>query len=131
MNKRDLYYMLTSKHFDLGLLKEIYSSDSVSICNLADSVYLAVPFDTIEQNIPVGVVVDVDMAKKIIENNEYVYTIANSYGAHNQTKYIVPINDKLIQVFMPLKQKRELSGKVDAGIDLQWEQELMSKKKNR
>lgn len=131
MDKRDLYYMLTTKHFDLGVLREIYSSDLVSICNLANSMYLAVPFDAIENNIPVGVVVDVDMAKKIIENNEYVYNIANAYASQNQTKYILPIGDKLIDVFLPIKQKRELSGDESSNIDLNWEQELMAKNKSR
>lgn len=130
MNKRDLYYALTTKHFDLGLLREIYSDDSVSICNLANSVYLAIPFETIETNIPVGVVVDVDAVKKIIKNSQYVYQIANSYALQNQKKYIVPIDNKLIEVFLPIKQKRELPGNESSNIDLVFEQELMQKNKS-
>ena len=130
MEKRDLYYILTEKHFNIGLLREVYSSNSVSICNLADSFYLAVPFDTIEGKTPFGVVVDVEMAKQIIENNKHVYNIANSYAAQKQNKYIMPINDKLIEVFMPIKKKREVNG-VSETIDLQWEQELMQKNKSR
>lgn len=125
MNKRDLYYVMTSKHFDLGLLKEIYANDSISICNLANSMYLAIPFEAIEKNIPVGVVVDVEGVKKIIEDNKYVYAVANSYASQNQSKYIVPIDDKLIEVFLPIKQKRELNGNVSSNIDLQFEEQLL------
>lgn len=131
MNKKELYYELTKKHFDLGILKEVYSSENVSVTNLADSYYLAVPFAAIEKNIPVGVITDANGLKRIIEDNNHVYVLGDYYAKTKQDKYIVSINDDLIRVFLPIKQKREETASVSGCIDLNFEQELMAKNKNR
>lgn len=127
MNKKELYYELTKKHFDAGVLKEVYSSENVSVTNLANSYYLAVPFATIENNIPVGVITDVNGLKKIINDDNHVYVLGDYYTRTKQDKYIVAINDDLIRVFLPIKQKRELTNSVSECVDLEFEESLKQK----
>lgn len=129
MNKKDLYYKLTERYFDMGLLREVYSSDSVSVCNLANSFYLAVPFEEIE-DVVIGVVTNTEGLKKIIENNDYVYEMANDYLRGGRKKYIVQINDKLARAFLPIKQKRENPGCESPDVNLEFEEELKRKAKS-
>ena len=125
--RKALFYELSKKHFDLGLLREIYSSDAMSICNLTNSMYLAFMFETVEEKSVCGVVVNKDGLKDIIKNNNIVYSVARSYIEDNQTKYIVPVNDKLIEVFTPIMEKRSTPGCESSNVDLELEKEIMRK----
>lgn len=124
--KRTLFYTLSKRFFDLGLLREVYSTDTVSVCNLANSMYLAFPFATIEDNNVCGLVIDTEGLKKVIKDNNYVYKIATSY--QKSPKYIVPLNDKFVEVFLPIKEKRSAPGFESSNVDLKFEEELMKKR---
>ena len=124
--KRTLFYTLSKRFFDIGLLREVYSSDTVSVCNIANSMYLAFPFAPIEDNKVFGVPTNTRGLKKIIKNNNYVYRIIASY--QNTPEYIVLLNDKLIEAFWPLKEKMSEPGSESPDVDLKFEEKLMKKR---
>lgn len=125
--KRDVFYACAQRFFACGLLREVYATDTFSICNLANSMYLAFVFPLVD-DVPVGAVIDLDMFKKILKNSDYLYRVFQSYCQHDHRKYLVPMNDKLMEVFMPIKQKREKPGCEAPEIDLQFEAELQRKR---
>ena len=125
--KKVIFYELSKEYFDNGLLREIYSSSMVSICNLANSMYLAFLFAAIDENGVVGVVADKDVLKTIIQNNNYVYKIVQSYIQSNDNKYFVELNDKLTETFMPIKEKRSAPGCESSNIDFELEEEIIRK----
>ena len=132
MEKKELYYNLTKKYFDVGLMREVYISDRVSVCNLSNSFYVVVPFDLIQNNIPpVGAVTDKDGLKEIIKDDTYAYGLIDHYFKTKQDKYLIPINDDMFKIFMPIKQKRDAMGTVSDCIDLQLEEEIMARNKSK
>ena len=125
---RALFYTKCQKYFDLGLLREIYSSDLVSICNLTNSFYLVVHFGFYVENTFFGVVAESRMAKNVVEDNSVAMDILEYYVDKEQKEYVMTIDDTLIKYFMPIKEAREKEGSVSPNIDLEFEAEMMKRK---
>ena len=122
------FYQEIQKFFDRGLLKEIYKSDMVSICNLANSFYLVFHFAFDADGTFFGVITESTTAKNIVQDNNAAIELLEYYIQSDQKRYVVPLNDSLIKYFLPIKAQREKEGSISENIDLEFESEMIKRK---
>jgi ABC-type uncharacterized transport system substrate-binding protein len=78
------FYQEVQKFFDIGLLKEIYKSDMVSICNLTNSFYLVFHFAFDSDGTFFGVITESTTAKNIVQDNNEAIKLLEYYTQTDQ-----------------------------------------------
>ena len=102
------FYEQAKRFFDDGLMYEIYASDRLCICNIANQCYAVFGFRRSKLG-PLGMFINPDMVMKIIEDKNYLYRLVDS----DRTKYTalaIILDDARYAIFQKFKERNALLG---------------------
>jgi len=129
---RNQFYKVAQQFFDLGLMNEIYSSDKLCVCNVANVGYYVFSYDSIlngNYQFPIGVSFQKDIIEDIINNNDNWYTHIKAAGKDYVNKYLVSLSPKVMDVMLKLKNERDINGP-GPNIDYEWEERIKNRNKS-
>ena len=119
------FYISMKKFFDAGVLKEIYSSNDLSICNISNCCYAAFDYDMCSQTkVPFGIVLEPKYLNSIMEDNNRFYNWLNTISKEEQQKLMIHCDERNFNIMLQEKQKTDKNGSI---ISLEYEQELIEK----
>lgn len=124
---RDLFYKQSQAFFAEGLLKELYSSDKISICNASNAFYLVFNY-TITKSGPIGVVIEPKYIEPLMKNDNLFNELYNVMGAENFEKNCGFLNKKTFEYLKQEKRQTDLTGPY---VDLEYEKSLTENLKSR
>ena len=96
------------RFFDDGLMYEIYSSDRLCICNIANQCYGVFGFSRSKLG-PLGMYINPDMVMKIIEDKNYLYRLTDS-DRSKYTSLAIILDDSRYAIFRKFKDRNALLG---------------------
>lgn len=90
MTKKEKFYLQAQKFFEEGILKEIYTTDNISLCNVGNAYYAAfLVGDTYRENNIQFMLLSDDQIEFIMQNDD---NLSRLYRAR-------PTNQKMLYVF--------------------------------
>jgi len=129
MFNKDSFYDKAKDLFDLGLLKELVTTDQYSLCNLANSMYVLIYGLADEYGIG-GLFIEPEQAKKIAYNPDYFMKLMVFYKEHNalESRHVF-LNQNTLDNIIKFKKQTDLEGPTKY-VDLEFENELLEKSKS-
>lgn len=131
---KESFYNDSDLFFQEGILREIYSTDTFSICNVANHNYAFFPFSTSESRLftskkegHLGIFISINFLRKVLNDNSNLANLALIDKA-NMKKLSFRLNDKNYIALKQLKEKTDLNGP-SSEIDLAMEAKLLNSKK--
>ena len=126
----DKFYEKLEQFYKIGVLSEIYSTDKTIICNSLNQSYVVFNLDAIKQSNSdfLGVMMNSNGVKNMIEDENYIYTYYNSLNEMQRENVMFVLNDTVLTRLVQIKQKIEGS-KPSSNIDLSTEEQLRQKNK--
>ena len=122
------FYISMKKFFDAGLIKEIYVSKDLSICNISNCCYAIFDYDMCsETKVPFGIATEPKYLESIIEDNDRFYNWLNSMSKDDQKKLMIHCDERIFNIMLQEKQKTDRDGPI---VSLEYEQELIEKYQN-
>ena len=127
---KEEFYIDLKKFYDSGILKDVYSSDNVCLCNASNYGYIAFPYMKISTGSQIGVSFNSKGLTKFINDPTYVYKKL-LYGDQQYMKEcLVIMNDYTFDKLAEYKKQTDLNGP-NSAIDLDLEKQIMSNSKKR
>ena len=117
------------KFIDLGLIKKVYSSKELSVCNISDTCYAIFNYTDTKHG-QWGVIVVPEHAKQIVENNKLYNVLISKFSEQQLYESSFYLNNKSLEIMKNLKKDTSIKGPT-TGVGLQWEEEIMAKYKSR
>ena len=102
------FYEQASRFFEDGLMYEIYASDRLCICNVANQCYAVFGFTRSKLG-PLGMYINPDMVMKIIEDRNFLHRLVDS----DRSKYAalaVILDDTRYAIFKKYADRNKLLG---------------------
>ncbi len=125
MDKQAQFQLSLQKFFDAGVLKEIYSSDKISICNVSNCCYGVFEYELSNQmNSPLAFSMESCYIEAIMEDNERFYKWLASLSEQDKNRRLISCNEKTFQSMLKKKQQTDITGPL---VPLEYEQELIEK----
>lgn len=121
MNKQ-LFYEKVQPYVDEKLIREIYSSDDISIFNFGDLYYIGCPHFLYNNQFPFGVRIPVDFLEEIIKDNSllilYIKSLVDSNKFNENAPFLTEENlDYFKKYFNSYKDKRGMKGYIDYDLE--------------
>lgn len=121
---------LLGKFYENGLLKEVYRSERVVVCNVFNQYYIAIPLDFLDLSSfgYVVYVINSNGLRYILEDDDYILYHYQGLSEEMKDKSLVFLNEKLFQHM--LEHKDEYAQRpTRESVDLAFEQEVIEKGK--
>ena len=120
------FYQNAKRFFDDGLMYEIYSSDRLCICNIANQCYGVFGFSRSKLG-PLGMYINPDMVMNIIEDKNYLYRLVDA-DRSKYTALAVILDDTRYAIFKKFRDRNALLGpSSDIDPELEAKVKLLSK----
>lgn len=132
MKEKKMFYDEIKKYLDSGLMREIYSSNDLSICNIADTFYTVFVYSaaTNTKDSLSGIRINKRFIKEIIESNENFFRDYLSLSKEQKESVLVRFDQSTLKPLISLKNKSIENGP-SLNIDLELEEQIMAKNKSR
>ena len=124
---KDMFYKMSQVFFEEGLLKEIYNSDKITICNVCNAFYMVFNY-TITESGPIGIVLETNYMEPLLEDEGLFNQLYNYFGDKEFERRCRSLNKQVYEYFKKLKKETELKGPY---INLEYEKQLIENKKSR
>ena len=132
MNKETIkqkFYENNKVFFDTDILKEIYTTDAFSICNISDQCYGVFPY-IVTKNGYCGVLVSSREVEAISEDSIMFNTILGDMSEEMFKKRSVMLNDSMLKKSLELQKRNKINGPTSS-IDYAMEERIKFKNKTR
>ena len=126
------FEQLVTPFVEAGLLKVIYNDENVSVCNLANTTYALFSYQMLcegKENF-VGILFNGKYLNKVVENPIILLQDYVNCNEKQRVNMMVPLNQVSFKIMKDMKNKTDVFGP-SKEINLELEQELMVKNKNR
>lgn len=121
------FYCQAKSFFEDGLLREIYSSDKISVCNVANAFYTMFNYSVSEMGV-IGVHLEPKYLEGIMKNNDLFYLICKSLGRSGLQKYSFCFDKQAYNYLKTVKQQIDILG---PAVDLEYEKKLLEEFKKQ
>lgn len=128
-HNKEIFYKDSMAFFEAGLLKEIYSSDELCICNIANQCYGVFPYVKTPSGQSCLLIIPKHV-KEIIENPSFLTMLVNSLDHKTLVSRSIALNNKTFKLMEEMKKRNDINGPTK-DIDFEMEEELMAKNKSR
>lgn len=127
--KKNKFYNSTSAYFENGIIREIYSNEHFSICNVANQCY-AVFYLQAEK--PIGIIVNAPQVRAIVNDDKFLVDTVRYLNSNKRARSsrVFSMDIELFNEFQKLKLKNDLNGPSEA-IDFDMELELKNRSKSK
>lgn len=130
MFDREKFYILCEKFFKNDLVKEVYSTEDYSLCNISNKMY-ALIVDIDNEYGAAGLFIDSENARRVVEYDDYFYKLIKHIKENNQFQdRLICLNDSSFETILNHKKETDLTGPSEF-VDLEFEAELKAKNKSR
>ena len=127
MTRRDKFYLLAKKLFEEGILKEIYKSETLSLCNVGNAFHVAFLLDECNKSENIQfVIVPFAQIKYVMRDEKSLYELFNMRP--NDAKKVYAFDDRAHNTMRNAKNRCLVEG---PRIDLEEEQRLIRKYGNK
>lgn len=126
INKED-FYNRTRIFFEEGLMNEIYSSEKISICNVANALYLVFNY-TVSNLGAIGIHLEPKYIEGMINDNDLFYDLCNSLGKEKLSNESFCMDYKMFNYLKSVKEKTDLLGPY---VNLEYEKSITGNLKSR
>ncbi|MBO5120128.1 MAG: hypothetical protein J6C28_00395 [Bacilli bacterium] len=125
-NNKSGFNGMLNRFYENGLLKEVYKSETATVCNAFDQFYIAFSNELVAQyedgRFP-GFIMNSNGLRSIVEDNNFVNRYFGSLSSKGQDEVLVLLDETLFQHFAT--HKAEFS-KRPPRVDLAYEQQVMA-----
>ena len=122
---KEEFYLKVEKYFENGLLREIYASDRISVCNAVNNCYIIFDYEMCKRfGTPYGIVAPQNILKSIMQDNMTFYGWLSNMTDKEIEKETVVCSDKVFEVMKQEKQRTDIEG---PDINLDYEKMLIEK----
>ncbi len=123
------YYEIIKPYFDAGIMKEIYNSDYLSICNIANHEYGIFLYSLLKEgrNNFFGIAANAYSVKQVVKDNKTVFELFDIMEANVPDKSRVYLTPENFKIMSNAKKKADAEGPTDL-IDLDMEARLLKQK---
>ncbi|MBR6514771.1 MAG: hypothetical protein IKT46_08080 [Clostridia bacterium] len=128
MTNKQRFYKIAEPFFLAGLFKEIYQSDDISICNIANSGYAVFMYSLLKPHKEdefAGIFVDKKGIRSIVNNNSLIQTFYLAWPNDVKKRSLLPLNDRTFKIIEKFKKKTDENGPSHE-VDLEMEKEIMA-----
>lgn len=127
MTGKEIFYKKMNPLIEQGLAREIYSNDTISICNLANASYVVFDFDIIKEDLCWGLSADQKSVPNYINNKNFFEAMVTRLPEETVVGMSVDIiNPNIVQRLIELKEQTDKNGPMEK-IDLDMEEKIMQK----
>ena len=132
MNYKQRFYEISKPFFEEGLLKEIYSNDKVSICNLVNHRYVIFFYEMLKQgqkDFP-GIMFKGHRLEATVDDPKYLLECYRMSSKETQIALLYPLNDFN---FTRTQEVKKIMGKQgpDPSMRPDIEERILRKEKSR
>lgn len=94
------FYKVANRFFEAGYMKEIYTCDEFSLCNVADDFYAVFPFVALEhgENNCFGFTMPIDKLEFATEYNKSIYVYYANIDNETKKRSTLLLNDKAFSI---------------------------------
>lgn len=127
--KKEKFYIDSKLFFEENLLKELYSSENLCICNIADQCYGVFPYlDTKEGQ--ACLLITSQQVKLMINDETFLNRLINDLDNKSLTSKTITLNQRTFELMRKMKATNDIKGPTK-DIDFDMEASLLAKNKNR
>ena len=132
MTKKEIFLEKIRPYVEAGFLREVASSDKLSVYNFCDRCYLASHYDFVgkHNDVPIGVIIDKSFIKSVISDDKNLVHMLQSMSNESRGKITVEFSPRTKSALMDTLNLSKKEGPSQF-IDYQLEEELLKKNKSR
>ncbi len=116
----------SKRFFDAGLLREIYCSDKLCICNMANQCYCVMNFIKTRQGVA-GLLISAQEAEKLAQDEGFMRSLLNM-GKERFLERSFCLDDKRFEIMMKFKMRNDAQGPTP-DIDPEMEERVLAQHK--
>lgn len=127
--KKEKFYNDSKVFFEENLLNELYSSENLSICNLANQCYGVFPYmDTKEGQ--ACLLVTSNQVQLIANDETFFNRLISGLDKKVLNERSIALNERTLELMRKMKATNDINGPTK-DIDLEMEEQLKAKNKSR
>jgi len=127
--KKEVFFQDAKPFIEAELIKSIYATEELCICNLANQCYAAFVYDkSIEGQ--AGFLITPTQVREIINDNNFFNMMVTRLNDKELSKRIVLLNQETFKLFSEVKKENDIKGP-SQDINFEMEEEIMAKNKSR
>lgn len=127
MNNKEKFYNLSKDFFDAGIIREIYNSDNISICNICNATYVVFDYNLLKNlDYPIGFLFNQNGIKDVINNYEGYLALIASFDKADYKRSSIELSPDKFEKYLNLKNKMDIEGP-GKDINYDFEEEIMKK----
>jgi len=122
------FYYYARPLFKEGLMKELYCSDTFSVCNVADTLYYVFPFEIYNnfELVPDGVAFEKRIIDLLLKNENNFKKILLAHGLEYINNNMLSLNHENIELMRQIRKRNDAEGPSEM-IDKNWEEKVRNK----